>query len=104
MELGRQVLLSLLPRAMEVSFPNILRILIKINLICPLSIFTGSFHCPTGSQVYFKDPDSCFRYYECSNGQFHRRDMIAPLVLNIQLIQEYATIPMERPVAYNDIA
>lgn len=29
---------------------------------------------------------------------------IAPMVLNIQLIQEYATIPMERPVAYNDIA
>ena len=29
---------------------------------------------------------------------------IAPLVLNIQLIQEYVTIPMERSVAYNDIA
>ena len=38
MEQGRQVLLSLLPRAMEVSFPNILRILIKIDLICSLSI------------------------------------------------------------------
>ena len=46
-----------------------------INSISRLSIFVGSFQCPEDHQTFYKDPDSCFRFYECGvNGQVHHKN------------------------------
>lgn len=35
----------------------------------------SSFQCPEDHQTFYKDPDSCFRFYECGvNGQVHHKN------------------------------